>query len=316
MNTPIPAGWYQNPDGSATIRYWDGQAWATNIEPLPDSVRPTTNQPVADLPTPPAAEKPAAQPVDSQPAHQPATDRPTDPPATALPPAEQFTDPPSSPAAAAFPPGQYWQTSPPPGFQPPPSPGSYPPVPVGGTNGLAIASLVSSLLYLCGLGSLIAVVTGHVARSQIKKSSGHQSGAGMALAGLIIGYLGLLFTAAALAFVLLVASQVEQSTGDLSAAFSDTAVQIDLQQAAIAQEEFFAANGSYATSLAELEAVGFIPFGGDVYAGGRADLEITTSPNAFCMSATSSQGNTFHYDSQNLEGSGPCPPLSDPASSA
>ncbi|BCU76095.1 DUF4190 domain-containing protein [Luteolibacter sp. LG18] len=53
------------------------------------------------------------------------------------------------------------------------------------TSGLAIASLVTSLL---GLG-LVGVVCGHIALSRIKKSAGALTGHGIALAGLIIGYI-------------------------------------------------------------------------------------------------------------------------------
>ena len=65
----------------------------------------------------------------------------------------------------------------------------YAPVPK--TNGLAIASLVCSLLGLatCAATSILGVIFGHLAKSQIKQSG--EEGEGMALAGLIVGYIGL-----------------------------------------------------------------------------------------------------------------------------
>ena len=60
-------------------------------------------------------------------------------------------------------------------------------------SGIAIASLVCGLLLL----PIISIVLGHIARSQIKKSKGSVYGKGIALAGLILGYLPLI---AALAF--------------------------------------------------------------------------------------------------------------------
>ncbi len=57
------------------------------------------------------------------------------------------------------------------------------------TNGLAIASFVLSLLTLCGVGSLLGVIFGHVSLGQIKRQ--RQSGRGLAIAGLVLGYLGL-----------------------------------------------------------------------------------------------------------------------------
>jgi hypothetical protein len=59
------------------------------------------------------------------------------------------------------------------------------------TNGLAIASLVCSLVGItaCGVPAIVGVILGHVARKQIRASGGRQTGEGLALAGLIVGYL-------------------------------------------------------------------------------------------------------------------------------
>lgn len=56
---------------------------------------------------------------------------------------------------------------------------------------LAIISLIAGILGLLIFGSLIAVICGHIARSNIRDSRGTLTGDGMALAGLILGYLGL-----------------------------------------------------------------------------------------------------------------------------
>ena len=53
------------------------------------------------------------------------------------------------------------------------------------TNGFAIASFVLSLL----CGAPLAVIFGHIALSQINKRQ--EGGKGLAIAGLVIGYLGL-----------------------------------------------------------------------------------------------------------------------------
>ncbi|MBC7441837.1 MAG: DUF4190 domain-containing protein [Ramlibacter sp.] len=55
-------------------------------------------------------------------------------------------------------------------------------------NVLAIISLVTALLSI----SLAAIITGHIALSQIGKTG--DKGRGLAIAGLIIGYVGLLFS--------------------------------------------------------------------------------------------------------------------------
>jgi hypothetical protein len=63
-------------------------------------------------------------------------------------------------------------------------------------SGLAIASLVLGVLWICGLGSILAVVFGTVSISQINRSEGRTSGKGLAIAGLVLGILGLLLIAA------------------------------------------------------------------------------------------------------------------------
>jgi hypothetical protein len=46
---------------------------------------------------------------------------------------------------------------------------------------------------LCGLGSVIAIVLGFIARNQIRQSSGTQTGTGMATAGIVLGFIATSF---------------------------------------------------------------------------------------------------------------------------
>jgi uncharacterized membrane protein len=64
--------------------------------------------------------------------------------------------------------------------------------PVAKTNGLAIASLACGLAqFMFGpLATIPAIVFGHVARNQIKRTG--EQGAGLALAGLILGWAAVL----------------------------------------------------------------------------------------------------------------------------
>jgi Domain of unknown function (DUF4190)/Domain of unknown function (DUF1707) len=86
---------------------------------------------------------------------------------------------------------------------PPPAPPAPPvfvrPAPV---NGLAVASLVSGIVWMAWFGSLLAIIFGHIALDQIKDSGGAQSGRGIAIAGLAVGYLGALTFFLALAWVI------------------------------------------------------------------------------------------------------------------
>jgi peptidyl-prolyl cis-trans isomerase B (cyclophilin B) len=112
------------------------------------------------------------------------------PPATPTAPPVAPTAPPAAPTA---PPAA--STAPPAA----PEPGALPPVnvqpiayPAGDRalttpwNGLAIASLVLSVVGL----SLIAVILGHIALSQIKRTG--EQGSILALIGVILGYIGIL----------------------------------------------------------------------------------------------------------------------------
>ena len=109
-----------------------------------------------------------------------------------------------TPAAGTTPtdPAQGWgQWGTAPGVQtagsfPPPAtvPGTgYPVSPSRTTNGYAIASLVLGILWVWWLGSVLALVFGYVAKSQIDQSNGMQSGRGMAIAGIILGWVGVGF---------------------------------------------------------------------------------------------------------------------------
>jgi uncharacterized BrkB/YihY/UPF0761 family membrane protein len=65
------------------------------------------------------------------------------------------------------------------------------------TNSLAIVSLVSAFFI-----SLVAVITGHIALRQIARTG--EGGRGLAIAGLIIGYLSIVATVVYVAFFLFV----------------------------------------------------------------------------------------------------------------
>jgi type IV pilus assembly protein PilA len=71
------------------------------------------------------------------------------------------------------------------------------------SSGKATASLVCGILFfLWPFTAIAAVVLGHIALSEIKKSAGRLAGHGMALAGLILGYVGV----AMVPFILIIAA--------------------------------------------------------------------------------------------------------------
>ena len=75
------------------------------------------------------------------------------------------------------------------------------------TNVLAVISLVVSLLGVFStfiipfVAQIAAIICGHIARSQIMQSRGSQTGSGMALAGLVISYVMLIFSLIGIIFL-------------------------------------------------------------------------------------------------------------------
>lgn len=75
-------------------------------------------------------------------------------------------------------PAHGWQAPPPYGYPPPPR----------RTNAMAVASMIVGILWLYWIGSILALVFGYVARSQIRRSG--EGGGGMAMAGIVLGWVG------------------------------------------------------------------------------------------------------------------------------
>jgi Domain of unknown function (DUF4190) len=50
--------------------------------------------------------------------------------------------------------------------------------------------MVLGILWIYWIGSILALVFGYIAKSQIDRSGGTQSGRGMAIAGIVLGWIG------------------------------------------------------------------------------------------------------------------------------
>jgi len=76
---------------------------------------------------------------------------------------------------------------------------------VPATSGFAIASLVLGILGLCCCNtfifSLLAVIFGHLAKAEIRR--GQKTGSGLATAGLVMGYIGLILGALVIGIALI-----------------------------------------------------------------------------------------------------------------
>lgn len=143
--------------------------------------QPATDAPVA--PEAPAAPAAPAAPQAPQYAPPPAPEAPQyAPPAPMGTPVPQFTNPtPPPPAPPAPPYGQQGYVQPQPGAAAAGAP----------TNTMAIISMISSIvgLFTFGILCLLGVILGHISLGQIKRKN--EGGKGMAVAGLIVGYIGL-----------------------------------------------------------------------------------------------------------------------------
>ena len=61
------------------------------------------------------------------------------------------------------------------------------------TNGFAVVSLCLGIIWLYWIGSILALVFGYMAKGQINQSGGRQKGKGMAIAGIVLGWIGVGF---------------------------------------------------------------------------------------------------------------------------
>jgi hypothetical protein len=182
-------------DSSEGSRYCArcGSALTAAATPDAPSDAPTADPAPPATPNPWAAPKPWGAPTGAE------AVSPSPGPYAAPPPPPPYAPQPTSAASNPYaPPNPYAPNAyAPPNPYAPPGYGQCPPGPYprygSSANSLAVASLILGLVgwTLCGVGSIVAVVLGFVARSQIKASGGRQSGEGMALAGIVLGCIGI-----------------------------------------------------------------------------------------------------------------------------
>lgn len=85
------------------------------------------------------------------------------------------------------------------------------------TNGFAVASLVLGILWLYWVGSILALVFGYKAKRSIERSNGAEEGRGLAIAGIVLGWIGVGVLALLLVFVVIAiatGSEVPIEDGD------------------------------------------------------------------------------------------------------
>lgn len=134
-------------------------------------------------------------------------------------------------------------------------PAPYPQPQLPPKSGLAIASLICGILgfFTCGVTGLPAVITGHMALSSIKRAGGMIDGKGMAIGGLVTGYISFLIVGIAALSGLAAPVILKQRQ-----AADRTAKMVEVQEISRALSEYKAKYASFPRDLNQLEAEGLI----------------------------------------------------------
>lgn len=193
------------------------------------------------------------------------------------------------------------------------APGTPPPSPVRETSGLAIASLVCGILgfLTCGLTGIAAVITGHLAMSSIKRGNGAIEGKGMALAGLITGYIsvfiiGIAFVSGLAAPVILKqrhAADRHQCIGQLANAY-------------VSLEKFDAAYGSLPSDTMVIKEPKFSALNGTKVLDQLEVAGTVTETDDLLRMSRSTKGDWFYFPNADLSAPSPMyilvsPPIGD-----
>lgn len=123
------------------------------------------------------------------------------------------------------------------------------------TSGKAVASLACGCLFFVGLTSIAAVILGHLALSEIRRSAGRLKGEGLAIAGLVLGYLGI----ASVPFILIVAALVIPNLLRARMTANDASAESMVRTLDAAEVSYTSTRGTgFTCSLADLHSQGLI----------------------------------------------------------
>jgi competence protein ComGC len=142
----------------------------------------------------------------------------------------------------------------------------YPVVPPHGptetvpTSGKATASLICGILGLTIfsiLTSIPAIILGHMSRKEIRESAGRLKGDGMALAGMIMGYIATGIVVLIVPILIIAAIAIPNLLRSRMAANEASAVGV-VRTLNTASQSYSEANNQYPENLQELERAGLI----------------------------------------------------------
>lgn len=117
------------------------------------------------------------------------------------------------------------------------------------TSGKAIVSLISGLFFFLLPASILAVVFGHLSLRDIRKSAGRLKGEGVAIAGLILGYLGVAF----IPFFLIIAAIAIPNLLRARTSANETSAAASIRTISTAEVSYSAThNAGFTCSLSDL----------------------------------------------------------------
>ena len=128
--------------------------------------------------------------------------------------------------------------------------GAPPMVPTGAvqTSGKAIASLVFGLLFFVPFAFVAAVIFGHLGLSEIRKSAGRLKGDGIAIAGLVLGYMWVV----SIPIVLIIAAIAIPNLLRARMAANESSALAAIRTISTAQISYSGSHNGYACSLSDL----------------------------------------------------------------
>lgn len=119
------------------------------------------------------------------------------------------------------------------------------------TSAKAIISLICGLAFFVPLAFIAAIVFGHLALSEIKKSAGRLKGQGMAIAGLVLGYLWI----AGIPIMLIIAAIAIPNLLRARMAANESSAVADIRTINVAEVSYVTSHpfAGYTCSLADLQ---------------------------------------------------------------
>lgn len=133
------------------------------------------------------------------------------------------------------------------------------------TSGKAVGSLVCGLLFIFFPFAIVAIILGHISLSEIRKSAGRLTGQGLAIAGLVLGYGGIV----AIPLILIIAAIAIPNLLRAKIAANESSAVGQVRALVVAEISYAAAHPEegFTCSLSTLRDGGMIS--GDVAKGTR-----------------------------------------------